>query len=231
MTYDENRKYFIDNASTLINKSILNYYEDKLKNVHINYDIKETLHRLYMCLSSLYKEELGDMNIQDLMYDILDKTHFKLELNADTFISYQMMFINKLFNDYLDKKFNICKTFGLKSLGTIVHEGKYCYGPVFFELKNKGICGYHGSALNEDTYELSVMLIVNSIRNDTISNINFKTKDTYSYLKETDIDTIKKEKEILEEFEINAEILKGQLSKFICDINNEYCLGLVLSNL
>ena len=83
---------------------------------------------------------------------------------------------NKLFNDYLDKKFNICKTFGLKSLGTIVHEGKYCYGPVFFELKNKGICGYHGSALNEDTYELSVMLIINSIRNDTISNINFKTK-------------------------------------------------------
>ena len=139
MTYDENRKYFIDNAATLINKSILNYYEDKLKNVHINYDIKETLHRLYMCLSSLYKEELGDMNIQDLIYDILDKTHFKLELNADTFISYQMMFINKLFNDYLDKKFNICKTFGLKSLGTIVHEGKYCYGPVFFELKNKGI--------------------------------------------------------------------------------------------
>lgn len=59
MTYDENRKYFIDNAATLINKSILNYYEDKLKNVHINYDIKETLHRLYMCLSSLYKEELG----------------------------------------------------------------------------------------------------------------------------------------------------------------------------
>ena len=171
------------------------------------------------------------MNIQDLMYDILDKTHFKLELNADTFISYQMMFINKLFNDYLDKKFNICKTFGLESLRTIVHEGKYCYGPVFFELKNKGICGYHGSALNENTYELSVMLIINSIRNDTISNINFRNKDTYSYLKETDIDTIKKEKEILEEFEINAEILKENLHKFICDINNEYCLGLVLSNL
>ena len=79
MTYDENRKYFIDNAATLINKSILNYYDDKLKNTHINYDVKEILNRLYMCLSSLYKEELGDINIQDLMYDILDKTHFKLE--------------------------------------------------------------------------------------------------------------------------------------------------------
>ena len=75
------------------------------------------------------------------------------------------------------------------------------------------------------------MLIINSIRNDTISNINFRNKDTYSYLKETDIDTIKKEKEILEEFEINAEILKENLNKFISDINKEYCLELVLSNL
>ena len=114
---------------------------------------------------------------------------------------------------------------------TIVHEGKYCYGPVFFELKNKGICGYHGSALNENTYELSVMLIINSIRNDTISNINFKTKYIYNYLKETDINTIKKEKEILEEFEINAEILKENLNKFISDINKEYCVGLGLSKL
>ena len=36
---------------------------------------------------------------------------------------------------------------------------------------------------------------------------------------------------MLEEFEINAEILREQLAKFICDINNEYCLGLVLTNL
>ena len=66
MTYDENRKYFIDNAATLINKSILNYYDDKLKNTHINYDVKEILHRLYICLSSLYGDELGNINIQDL---------------------------------------------------------------------------------------------------------------------------------------------------------------------
>ena len=70
MTYDENRKYFIDNAATLINKSILNYYEDKLKNVHINYDIKETLHRLYMCLSFLYKEELA--KVRKLSKHIID---------------------------------------------------------------------------------------------------------------------------------------------------------------
>ena len=226
MMKDENRKYFIDNAATLINKSILNYYEDKLKNTHINYNIKEILHRLYMCLSSLYGNELSNINIQDLMHDILDNTHFKLKLNTDTFISYQMMFINKLFNNYLDKKYNICKTFGLKSLRTAVYEGNYCYGPVFFELKNRGICGYHGSSLNEDTYCLSVMLIINSIRNDTIHDINSRNKDIYNYLKETDINTIKNEKKMLEEFEINAEILKDNLNKFLTDINKEYCLGL-----
>lgn len=226
MTNDENRKYFIDNAAPLINKSILNYYEEKLKTIHIDYELKEILHRLYMCLSSLYKDELDDMNIQDLMYDILEKSKFKFELNTDMFISYQMMFINKLFNNYLDKKYNICKTFGLKTLNPIPYKGKYCYGPVFFDLVNYGIRGYHGSAANEDSYSLSVMLVINSIRNETISNI--KNKNIYNYLKETDINTIKKEKELLEEFELNSEILKDNITKFLQDINNEYGLYLTI---
>lgn len=227
MVYNENRKYFINNAATLINKSVLNYYEEQLKNIHINYDIKEILHRLYMCLSSLYDKELDNMNIQDIMHDILINGDFKFDLNTDTFISYQMMFINKLFNDYIDEKYNICKTFGLKSLKPIVYKGKTCFGPLFFDLKNNGICGYHGSTLNEDTYQLSIMLVINSIRNDTISNIISKNNDVYNYLKDTDINTIKKEKDILEEFEINSDILKHELNKFITDINKEYCLNLI----
>lgn len=227
MTQEE-QKDFIKNIEYNINKRITDDYVEKLKTAYINYDKKEYIHRLFLCILHLYTDENYELDIDSVVKEVssvyISKSN---DINVDRLLQLQMMSINKLLNDYLDKKYNICKTFHLNSMKTTIHCGCYSYGPLCIYFENDGY-GYHGSSANEESYHLACALNQNNIMDEEIYYFKISKPNTYEYLLNHNIDDIKKDIDKLKEFDESSKLLLVKLNSFLDKINKEYCLGLKL---
>ncbi len=226
MTQNE-QKEFIKNIEYNINKKVTDDYVEKLKTAYINYDKKEYIHRLFLCILHLYTDENYELDIDSVVKEVssvyISKNN---DINLDRLLDLQMMSINKLLNDYLDKKYNICKSFHINSLRTTVYPGgHYSYGPLCIYFESDGY-GYHGSSANEESYHLLCALNHNNIMNEDIYYFKVSKPNTYEYLLNHNIDDIKKDIDKIKEFEEESELLRIRINSFIDNINKEYCLGL-----
>lgn len=222
------QKDFIKNIEYNINKKVVNDYVEKLKTAYINYDKKEYIHRLFLCILNLYTAEDYKLDIDSVVEDVTKVSVSNNSISIDRLQDIQMMCINKLLNDYLNMKYDICKTFHLKSMKTMIYPGgHYNYGPLCLYFSNDG-SGYHGSSADEDSYSLKAGLNHSNIMNDKIYDIKIrKIEDIYDYLLNVsnieDIESLQKE---IIEFNKNSEILKIRINELIKKINQEYCLNI-----
>lgn len=224
MTQDE-QKEFINTISNKINKIVLDNYFNKLKTVYINYDIKEYIHRLFLCIMNLYNDAGYDIDIEKTLKDISYETKY---INIDNLINIQMMCINKLMNDYIDKKYNICKRFNINKIDNKPYLGNQCYGLLYIYFISDGF-GYHGSSKTEESFHLAIDYNYNNIMSDDVYNVLIDKK-TYidDFLTNNDFDNIKRIKEEVMLYKSELKNLMSDIKDFLENINKTYRLGINL---
>ena len=175
---------------------------------------------------NLYNDAGYNIDIEKIFKNI---SYVSEDLNLHKLINIQMMCINKLINDYIDKKYNICKRFKIVKLGNKPYLGHQCYGLLYIYFVSDGY-GYHGSSETDVSFHLAVDFNYNNIMSDDVYDTK-KKLDINDFLMNNDLERIKNIKESLTSFESELKLIKSEIKDFLNNINKTYRLGLDLYEL
>lgn len=213
-------------------KMVQSFYDERMP--HAEYDWtnrRDYIYKLYAVIEELYLTIWSSDEYNNYFCKTINEfiaADKQVLIDTESVFSKHMCIINKLFNKYIEEKYNVLSVFGITEQQQCRIAGKESYGCFHLALTKRDIINVNPGLCKNRHYDLFAKFNEDCLKNDDIKELD-KVNDASTFrkfLENYDAEKFERYRIISKEFNSKVAELKEKIQKEILDLINEgYCLS------